>query len=173
MKHALLLPAALFLLHSCGNVTSSTAQGGPDLVDNVLAGDLVDENAFVSKDPGRISVPILYAPDLEAKYGRPSYSVMKDGSYFAHYDLGGGHYFDIIGTSRSAKASGHRPNGTVSIMGKSTGFFYTGNEDPEITTQPVKLRTPNGREATYIFRHGEIALKHKVKSLTELPRLSW
>ncbi len=175
MKHTLLLSAAVLALHSCANVAAPSASGTtPDLVAGVLSGDLVDENAYASKDPARISVPILRAPDLEAKNGKPEYSVMADGSYVAYHQLPGGRYLRIVGTPRPPKKLGYDAHGPLTLMGRDIGYFTTGNEDPEITSESTVMKAPDGRSATYVVIHGGLTGRVTEKSLSDdLPRLSW
>ena len=174
MKHTIPLSAALLALHSCANVAAPSARTGPDLVAGVLAGDLVDESAYASKDPARISVPVLRAPELEAKYGKPEYFIMADGSYSARHRLPGDRYFKIIGTPRPPRKLGYDPHGPLTIMGRTNGFYTTGNEDPEITSKATVLTAPDGRSATYVVIHGGRTGSVSEKSLsTNLPRLSW
>jgi hypothetical protein len=175
MKLTILLSAALFALHSCTNVAAPSATGSTtDLVAGVLAGELVDENAYASKDPARISVPILRAPDLEAKYGKPEYSVMADGSYAANHRLPGGSYLRIVGTPRPPKKLPYDAHGPLTLMGRHIGFFTTGNEDPEITSESIVMRAPDGRSATYVVTHGGRTGSVTEMSLSRgLPRLSW
>lgn len=138
------------------------------MVSGVLAGDLVDENAYASKDPSRISLPILRAP------GKPDYFVMADGSYAARYSYEGGRYLTIIGTPRPAREHSYPPVGMVSIMGRTTGYNVTGNEDPEITSKAVRLHAADGRSANYVIIHGGTTGNVTGSSLANsLPRLSW
>lgn len=173
MKYALLLPISLLALHSCSTSSSSVPING-DLVSGVLNGDLVDEYAFSSSDPARITVPILKAPDLEAKFGKANYAVMADGSYAARHSIGGGRYFTIVGTSRPAKRFSYDVHGTLVMMGKPNGYYVTGNEDPEITTKPMVLRAPDGKSATYVLIHGGRQGQDDGQSLArDIPRLAW
>lgn len=174
MKYTILLSAALFTLHSCSSVTPPPTPSAPDMVAGILANDLVDENAYASKDPSRISVPILRAPDLEVKNGKPDYSVMGDGSYAARYQEDRGRYFTIVGTPRPAKEFSYGVRGTMTVMGHITGYYSTGNEDPEITSKATTLRATDGRSATYLIIRGGPTGTGGEKSLSSnLPRLSW
>lgn len=174
MKSTLLPSAALLALYSCAPVRTSPGVPGVDMVAGVLAGDLVDWNTYASKDPARISVPILHAPDLEAKHGKPDYIVMKDGSYAATHRLPGDRYFTIVGTPRPPRKFAYGPHGTLTLLGRKIGYQTTGNEDPEITSNATVFTAPDGRSATYVIIHGGRTDSVGGKSLSgNLPRLSW
>jgi hypothetical protein len=43
-------------------------------------------------------------------------------------------------------------DGTLSIMGQQVAYYFSGNEDPAITTQALQLTDPAGRQGWFSFQ---------------------
>jgi len=107
------------------------------------------DNEKGTADTTGIRVPILRAP----AWGQPRYTVMKDGSYIARY-RNGNDYLEIVGTSRAVKRNPFDYPGSITVMGRQVAFYDSGNEEPELSTEPFALTAPDGRAATYCLVFG-------------------
>jgi hypothetical protein len=136
------------LLTICAACLTQCIHSGPppldDAVSRKFAPGAYQEMAPASTDPTRIRVPILKARG----FGPPSFSVMADGSYIARYEKGDD-YLEIIGTVRHLPRKRFATAGTLDLMGRPARYFVSGNERPEITTEPVILTSPDGGMAAY------------------------
>ncbi|BCU75858.1 hypothetical protein [Luteolibacter sp. LG18] len=137
-----LLPLAvlpLFLSHCAPTVPAEADEVAQRFTSGIRA-----DNEPPAPDTSGIRVPILRA----SAWGAPRYTVMKDGSYIARYKHGTD-TLDIVGTSRPVKRESFDYPGTVTVMGRQLATYDSGNEDPELTTEPFSLTAPDGRTATY------------------------
>lgn len=165
---ALLFPCVLFV--SCATETAKpTAHPTEtsDLVDAIIGSDLGDYTVVYPSDLSRIKVPILKASGL----GKPTYSVMGDGSYVARYDFGK-KYVYVMGTSRPAKTFSYPPEGSFRFLNQSTGYYGTGNEDPEYTSAVTSLTAPDGRTANYAVVYGIGSGSIQMKDMEKV-KFSW
>lgn len=48
-------------------------------------------------------------------------------------------------------AGKHASDGQLTILGRSVDFYGSGNEDPEISTQPMQLTSPDGQTGWFSF----------------------
>jgi hypothetical protein len=169
---------AAFALAACAPTgTTSAPSPSPieqgDAVDHVLSGTLAMDPISSPTGTSGITVPILRAPALEAKYGKPKYHVMSDGSYQARYDWGQ-MYLKIVGTQRPPVPKDYDTDSSFDLLGKTQGAYGTGNEDPEFTSKAARLTAPDGRSANYIIIYGgnrdHITQQGLLKSV---PKFSW
>jgi hypothetical protein len=172
---AICLP--VLILASCAtkpvaSQPSSEEQG--DMVDHILTYTVAMDPPPSSDNPAAITVPILRAPGLEAKYGKPKYDVMRDGSYIARYKWGKSVYLGILGTPRPGTTFGYDTRGTIDFMGSRHGYYVTGNEDPEITSKITRLTAPDGRSANYLVVFGGDRDDISIKGLeATVPKFGW
>lgn len=148
---SILLPACMLSI-GCASKPLSPP-GRNDVVHELTHNDLADESFPYPSDISAIKVPILRAPDLEAKYGKPTYSVMSDGSYVATH-LWDSKYLQIVGTPRPPVTFGYKPGGTFRLFGKSVGYYPTGNEETEYRSHLTSFTAPDGRTANYSIVYG-------------------
>jgi hypothetical protein len=147
LQKLLIVPLALLTLTHCGTTTPE------DDITRQIRGDVYYPATPPAKHLLAISVPILKPLTATTP---ATYRITPDGSYIAHYpDLPGGEYITITGTPRNL-TSPHTfsPNGNVTVMGKSVPFYFSGNEDPEISTWTFTLTHPDGRRGTYQINSG-------------------
>ena len=164
MKILRLLPLA-FLTH-CAAPSNTTLN---DDVTRQLSGDLFVKESPALNTTSGITVPILRAPELESKYGKPQYHVMADGSYISHLNAGEQN-LTITGTARPVSKKGFsQPGDTSMILGQSVGNYNTGNDTGAITTDPVRLTAPDGRAANYVI---SVENNSDTKKPV-LPKLDW
>jgi hypothetical protein len=60
-------------------------------------------------------------------------------------------------------------DGQVTILGQTVDFYGSGNEDPEISTQPVKLTSPSGWSGWFSF---DFSSQEHLKG-RNIPAFSW
>ena len=182
MKRPLILLATLWLAACAGRThgtssSSRTNSGGGDDLDHKLMPGLYAASTPGQSAPTGVAVPLLRAPEWESAYGKPTYRIMKDGSYIADYkghgdssNGGSRDYLTIIGTSRKLSALPFPvTQGPWRVLGKDVAWFWSGNESPEITTEAFSLTAPDGRTSTYkiIFGGSDRALEKR------LPKICW
>ncbi|MGC4015021.1 MAG: hypothetical protein QM755_10985 [Luteolibacter sp.] len=148
MKKLLPLLALPLVLSQC-----ATTPAEEDEVAQRFSTGIHADNEPPAPDTSGIRVPILRAPAWEARFGKPRYTVMKDGSYIARY-RDGQDYLEIVGTQRPVKKNSFAYPGSLQAMGRKVEYYDSGNEEPELTTEPITLTAPDGRTANYCLVFG-------------------
>lgn len=144
MKQLLPLAVLPFVLSQC-----ATKPAEEDEVTQRFSTGVRADNDKGTTDTSGVRVPILRAPT----WGQPRYTIMKDGSYIARYQHGTD-YLEIVGTSRAVKRNSFDYPGAVTVMGRKVASYDSGNEEPELSTEPITLTAPDGRTATYCIVFG-------------------
>lgn len=164
LKILRLLPL-VFLTH-CGVAPSAAPN---DDVTRQLGGDLFVKESPETSDTSGITVPILRAPALETRYGKPKYHVMADGSYISHLNAGPQN-LTITGTARPVSKKGFsQPGDTSIVLGQTVGHYDSGNDTGAITTDPVRLTAPDGRSANYVI----FVENNSEAKKPAVPKLGW
>lgn len=145
-----------------------------DEVDHALAPGLW-EQAAPRGTYAQIGVPILSSPEMERRCGKPRLTVVADGSYVMTYrnPKDAGEYLTIAGTRRQipvVKGATGKPakDGTLELMGQRFAYYFSGSEDPEIMTQGMSLKAPDGRTGNYVVTFGG-----KRSGKGKVPALAW
>ena len=175
------LPSVLLftvLLAGCATKVPGPADSPFDQSEDVV-GNIIGRHAMMedfskpTTDLSRVNVPILRAPGLEAGHGKPVYSVMDDGSYIARYHWGRGKYLSIVGTRRSGNPPADAVHGTFDLMGGRQNYYFSGNEDPELTSMMASLKGPDGRSGNYVIVFGTLRNEVKGDFARAVPQLGW
>jgi hypothetical protein len=153
---------------------SSPFDQSEDVVGNIIGRHtMMEDFSKPTTDLSKVNVPLLRAPGLEAGQGKPVYSVMDDGSYIARSHWGRGKYLVIVGTLRSGNQPDDDVHGTFNLMGRRQNYYFSGNEDPELTSMITSLRGPDGRRGNYVIVFGALRNELKGDFARAVPDLGW
>jgi hypothetical protein len=174
------LPLAIFLPLFCCHCTpmlSGTAEG-------------IDPNPFMllekqataaNRDASRIVIPILRAPDLEKRWGKPKLFVGPKGGYALRYQnpKSGTEHMTLFGSPEKFRKAGPIPPPytdvghdekkmtftpmeisqtwqSTRIVGKTVRFYISqgksGGDPLQYSTETLPLTAPDGRTASYRIR---------------------
>jgi hypothetical protein len=180
----LLSLSAAFTLCQCATTPTTTAPGAPAAQNLTMPGiDIGRINQLDGGSEGNISVPLLRAPDLEKRWGKPRLTVDSDGSYSLNYSnpKRGFQHLIIYGSPRQFAPAGPLPPDyldlkfvpgasapttgpvsqnwqTTTLFGRTIRYCITspdsGADVAEFTTETFTLTGPDGRTASYCLSGG-------------------
>ena len=164
MKKTIPLRTALRLLALLLPLTLHAAVPEPDAVQQGLAIGLWEQpSGWGQGKIADLQVPLLTA-QLTKRWGRPVFTVTRDGSYVLLYTnpKDAAEFVKIIGTNRkvvrvgSASGSDAYRAGSLrlNMLDQQVRFLACGNEKPEVMTEPLKLEHYSRRTGTYVLRAG-------------------